>query len=1573
MSVAVSSSTVVLPLWESASGSTADNKNNGPPATIAVHDEGIFLTFQLKEEKRSPGADAVTFVAFHPVDETCFVFGTASGKAYGVSLQDNKLFLLADLGGGVLRCGIFCPGYLTSPIVVLVQAGNRLVFVDWQRGTVTQETVAALHTQPISRLVTGPSTESLFCAVSADVFTCWEPVAEGAATGERVEATRPTGTGDQHSRNSAQASHASAAAPAATGFSPVKGEEKASTLSTAPLYACTGCAAPTQCTLQPMQKNAEASGQRSLKAAPHRFLGLHIVEPTLLLSVETSNILSLWTRRVGSNGAVAAVAFPGSHSDSSCTGNESGSAGAASSAESRTNAVQLRESVAAPSTLRLRCSAQCGTLVALGADAVVTSARGPVMEPVVAFMDAYTLAGAGVVRLPGGSAVRGKTVTATTAAGASHEIGGAMVIVVQVSALQADLVACLLSTGVVHVVLSSTYHLVFSIQPPDASLLSAVDVAPRSSPSSSSSSSPHTRWRFTPSGPTFGAMYRDQALALLHLPTARKEAASTALSFSTVRPPDSLAQGRPASPAKSTANHNPSGRHPSSAQSATQGGPAGKLASVLLAQPFLRHRLTTSVASASTTPGAGGANGSSVPLHLGDPQEAAKQVEAALLVLTACRPLTVVPKKGFPARWVDVNLVDVRFADADALHTAADTLDKSNEGGVSGSSNNSTASPPVAHAPSEHILWSEAKFCDALPAISCQYNLEQLHAHLLKYGVFPHAYRPLIWRFLTGLPAKARTASQFAALARRPLHIAVEQLMQPFPLPPSKTRQSVEAALSSLCWASPVLTLASYLPVLVYPFVLLYRHDVQAVVELTLIFFMNWGQEFFLCHPRGPTPLLAALERELGRADAALSQHLKAIGSGVEVWGWELLTSFYTDVLTGSEWLQVMDHAFTASPMWLFAFHITLVRTRLRGPLMAAVSADEVRRVLSQPVDSSGSTAVLSLKLVLENTYRLQGNWMKRNSSDGDASDGGSGPVTELLPYTQLHALSPRFTYPDGLLPHDPVILAEKMRELSLVQRSRDEAAEAARRYATLQRKAEAAAATETAFVQQQYARVAAKYDASATAWQVQVSLERARQAQAAQERQLRWDALQRRTRNAKEVAALHAEMNTVESQLRHDMVDRHMEQLKWGLATHMSDEELARLQQAAEAQMERAVKHLQEDAQLQAEEAARFNAEPVLQVDGVNVGTADSHSTTSSEQRASEETTTSPSSIPQVDNENVISLSIKHTGEEERKCSSVQEKHDVALQFKGEEDVGEQQQDRLDNNLAAPSSLKELKEASASLDASGEAASAAQSTTALSAATEAYASPPRDGDQQARRLGPVLRHASHGAARASSSNRHHHHNTVSDPIVQSFVELRNRVLQRLQPTHDHMAPAAKHQHQNRSHHHHSPAATTGSDTTATSTNTPSFSTTSYYYTTSSSYENRSDTGTGETTTTTTTATRDKSTPSSTTAPSSAGHRVFTDVAGPHESSKACNTEDGQVLCGQRKRSLRRPPRHPPAVTASTSATTTATSAQWSTSCDEDGTYSWSYYDSSTGQSGSGSFFTKSSPRTSPSSSSHKP
>ncbi|CCW63870.1 unnamed protein product [Phytomonas sp. EM1] len=495
----------------------------------------------------------------------------------------------------------------------------------------------------------------------------------------------------------------------------------------------------------------------------------------------------------------------------------------------------------------------------------------------------------------------------------------------------------------------------------------------------------------------------------------------------------------------------------------------------------------------------------------------------------------------------------------DATHTRASWVDVNAVEGRGGGG----ARPGVYDSSSQAValdgqrvmtVLSRALHSDRLDDATCRYNMEKLHAYLNKYGVFPSKYRAAIWRFILGLPNKRLTAPQFASLARRPPHECVAVFLKPFGLPPGRLRHTLEGVLSALAHHAPVFAIASFLPAMVYPLIRVYEDDAQSILEVVLSFLSNWGREFFVCYPQAPSMLGAFLTRQLEKRDRELAGHLTQIGAGFEVWGWDAMLSFYTDMLTGPEWLQVMDHAFMMEPMWLFMFHLAYL-VHLREGLLTLRSAHEVLEELRQPHSGDFSvSAVIVMAYEMLQTCPRNAEFMK--------------------PYFIFQGWGPSYEYPNDFI-CDAEVLEAKSSEIHLLTQREHEKAITQARLLELQEEAEAAALHEEMLLHRERAVIAAKYDSSADLWRSRVELERARQERIKKERELRLFIVDSKLASAEQMESLEGEKQQVERQLRDRFVDGLMAEQAWVLGEQLTDHELAELEKNAEARMNAALQKL--------------------------------------------------------------------------------------------------------------------------------------------------------------------------------------------------------------------------------------------------------------------------------------------------------------------------------------------------------------------------------------------------------------
>ncbi|CAD2213048.1 hypothetical protein ADEAN_000048400 [Angomonas deanei] len=453
-------------------------------------------------------------------------------------------------------------------------------------------------------------------------------------------------------------------------------------------------------------------------------------------------------------------------------------------------------------------------------------------------------------------------------------------------------------------------------------------------------------------------------------------------------------------------------------------------------------------------------------------------------------------------------------------------------------------------------MMTKGSFTDTLNESSCVYNMDKLREHLRTYGVFPARYRPAIWRFAMGLPKKTKTAPQFAALARFQKHVAVDIMMRSFSLPPGKLKSRVELILSVLAQHSSVFAMAEFLPFLVFPLVQIYEDDVQSVVEFILVFFLNHGRDFFLCYPRASTPIMLYMDRLMQQECPMLFQHFLDIGAASDVWGWEVLTSFYTDLLTAPEWLQMMDHAVMMNPKWLFMFHVHYI-VALKAPLLLCRNFQEVTNVLRQTHNDD-----VSLRDVL---IAAHAHFEKSNK-------GSSEERNLLAQYHTFRSLLPNeYEYPTEF-EHDQVVLTDTVRQLEAAQAEREAQMEEEERLNEIKRQAAETLMRNELILQQQRAQVAAKYESSAQSWLAYAELEARRQQREENENTVRRQALLRQAEQVAAIERLAEDVSLMEKQTAHFTVDQLNEQTRWEMAAQQTDNELSYIDQQSENRVTDAV-----------------------------------------------------------------------------------------------------------------------------------------------------------------------------------------------------------------------------------------------------------------------------------------------------------------------------------------------------------------------------------------------------------------
>lgn len=373
-------------------------------------------------------------------------------------------------------------------------------------------------------------------------------------------------------------------------------------------------------------------------------------------------------------------------------------------------------------------------------------------------------------------------------------------------------------------------------------------------------------------------------------------------------------------------------------------------------------------------------------------------------------------------------------------------------------------------------------------------NFHKLRGYLKRFGCYPSSHRAIIWRYMLGLPHTSHTTAVYAALARKPQHHCVSAFLEGLPLPQTQAdvQKRLEKTISMLAWHSSVFGILECLPAILYPFVhVLYDSDnvalsLQTIVEVALIFFLNWGQEFFTHHPQAPPILTTFVTQLLEQEDQQLFHHFQSIGCPAEVWSWEVLQVILTDALTANEWLQMMDHALSTVPLWMWVFHVCLLKAR-RTELLGCLTSIEVLQALQ--TSGRHANAAYSIASVIQETYHLFGVLVANEEAALP-----NKPFLVLPPmYLTFQSMEwkdekTRWQYPVHFSCH-PDVLRERIREVAFRAQKLRELQEADHRRVAGQLR-ERRSVLENTYIQQQEERLQlAKRDAEAEKLQSEVLL----------------------------------------------------------------------------------------------------------------------------------------------------------------------------------------------------------------------------------------------------------------------------------------------------------------------------------------------------------------------------------------------------------------------------------------------------------------------------------------------------
>ncbi|XP_076751220.1 TBC1 domain family member 31 isoform X2 [Xylocopa sonorina] len=205
----------------------------------------------------------------------------------------------------------------------------------------------------------------------------------------------------------------------------------------------------------------------------------------------------------------------------------------------------------------------------------------------------------------------------------------------------------------------------------------------------------------------------------------------------------------------------------------------------------------------------------------------------------------------------------------------------------------------IAHKTDDHLQCVRQN-------IKHELRLEKLILILKEFGEYPEKYRILIWSTVLQLPAN-RDAYNALANKTASTHFSLD-ILKNYSLANRSKRMLLITTVHCLIQWCPLLVQCSFLPDLVFPFLMIFQKDQLLGFEMGLTILLNYCQKWFEYHPLPPLNVLGIIENILLRADATLLNVFCERGITSSEYAWPLLTTAMSEVLCGSEWLILWDH-----------------------------------------------------------------------------------------------------------------------------------------------------------------------------------------------------------------------------------------------------------------------------------------------------------------------------------------------------------------------------------------------------------------------------------------------------------------------------------------------------------------------------------------------------------------------------------------------------------------------------------------------------------------------------------------
>ncbi|KAK2577263.1 hypothetical protein KPH14_003402 [Odynerus spinipes] len=239
---------------------------------------------------------------------------------------------------------------------------------------------------------------------------------------------------------------------------------------------------------------------------------------------------------------------------------------------------------------------------------------------------------------------------------------------------------------------------------------------------------------------------------------------------------------------------------------------------------------------------------------------------------------------------------------------------------------------PQAHEVNEHLQCIKQN-------IKQELRLERLLLILKEFGKYPDKYRSLIWSTILKLPAN-KTA--FISLVNNVTHETVTlDMLKNYNLANRNKASLLTTIIDCLIQWCPLLAQSSFLPNLVFPFLVVFQKDQLFALELTMSILLNYCQKWFEYHPLPPLNVLGIIENILLKADPQLLNVFCERGITSIEYAWPLLQTAMSEVLSGDEWLILWDHLLSFQKPTLFLMCVIAYSIYSRKIIISVLNTTE--------------------------------------------------------------------------------------------------------------------------------------------------------------------------------------------------------------------------------------------------------------------------------------------------------------------------------------------------------------------------------------------------------------------------------------------------------------------------------------------------------------------------------------------------------------------------------------------------------------------------------------------------------